>query len=284
MISELESALWQAAVKTPKVAGALEVYTDWLLTHAPDRARYLTMRLRGKPGHKMPRTERAAWLKALGVADKQAEIDFDPFPVRVHLNAARLAKAEPLLDRVPFIELLLDFDGPVAIADVFASPVFAKIRALSFRAEQDLMDPDENCQSLLRTYFGSAVLEAMSVSPNVRDLETLSMTGHEIGPLCGKLLAASPFQRLRRLSISGENLGDEGAIALAGSPAFASLVELRLWSCGIGTAGALALARSPHLGNLEELYLSGNDVGPEGAAALRQSTHLTKLRSLVHHG
>jgi len=70
------------------------------------------------------------------------------------------------------------------------------------------------------------------------------------------------------LDLSGNLLGDRGAISLAGSPHAAGLRRLALRSCGITDAGALALAGSPHLGSLRELALAGDNTIAAEAQAL----------------
>jgi Ran GTPase-activating protein (RanGAP) involved in mRNA processing and transport len=73
------------------------------------------------------------------------------------------------------------------------------------------------------------------------------------------VLAESPnLARLRTLSLSDNQLGNEGAAALAASPHLARLATLRLDNNGICKNGAEALADSPYLGRLLKLDLRGN--------------------------
>ncbi len=74
------------------------------------------------------------------------------------------------------------------------------------------------------------------------------------------------------LSLSGEHVGDDGAVALA--LALADDQRLRmldLWSNGIGPSGATALAAAIAANSkLDKLYLNENKIGVEGATALAE--------------
>ncbi|MBX3230989.1 MAG: hypothetical protein KF837_26950 [Labilithrix sp.] len=212
--------------------------------------------------------ERKAWTAALGLAGCE-DIHCAPLPQQLSIDAASIACLEPVLEQLPFLEIRLLFDHAYGLADVFASPAARTIRSLSFRAHSDRIDPEESGVALLRSYFGAEVLAALCASPNMAHLEELRLSGDELGAECAKRVAEAPFVALRRLSIHGEPIGDEGAAALASSPVAATLRTLKLTGCRIGDAGALALASSPHLARLEELDVSSNDIGPVGVAALR---------------
>lgn len=58
------------------------------------------------------------------------------------------------------------------------------------------------------------------------------------------------------------------------------LTSFNLASNKIGDEGAIALAGSPHLANPIGLDLSGNPIGPRGVEALRRSFDRGRLRSL----
>jgi uncharacterized protein (TIGR02996 family) len=72
------------------------------------------------------------------------------------------------------------------------------------------------------------------------------------------------------LDLSHTHPGDEGAIALANSPASASLRTLNLHCCGVKSAGMIALAESPYLANLSRLDLSTNFSGKTEMMRLRE--------------
>ena len=58
-----------------------------------------------------------------------------------------------------------------------------------------------------------------------------------------------------------------------------TLETLNLDGNQIGDQGALAIAQSPHLSNLKKLDLYNNQISPEGLKALLQSEHLKSLES-----
>ena len=61
-------------------------------------------------------------------------------------------------------------------------------------------------------------------------------------------------------------VGDETVVS--NPAALSSLTSLDISDNELGVQGALALARSPHLKALRELDLGGNDIGDEGARAI----------------
>jgi hypothetical protein len=96
-------------------------------------------------------------------------------------------------------------------------------------------------------------------------------------------LAASPMlSRLRRLRLSRNPVGDEGARALAATPRLGELRVLELDWAGLGEAGVRWLARSQTLGNLRRLHLYANKPEARDAAAreFADPSHLPSLLSL----
>jgi uncharacterized protein (TIGR02996 family) len=112
--------------------------------------------------------------------------------------------------------------------------------------------------------------------------------GDDIGDEGAAALAACPLTaRLSYLNLYGSNIGNAGAAALAGSPYLGNLTELLFdighntnWMPGVGDAGATAIAASPHLARLRHLDLTGHHVRDAGALALAESPHLTRLELL----
>jgi hypothetical protein len=78
----------------------------------------------------------------------------------------------------------------------------------------------------------------------------------------------------------GNDIGTEGAEALAASANLANLTSLDLSCNHIDDLGAQALAASPHLSCLTQLDLRGNDITDAGVQALIDSPHLDRLTSL----
>ena len=74
-----------------------------------------------------------------------------------------------------------------------------------------------------------------------------------------RAIAQSPHLRnLTVLDLSGNAIGDKGAVALAESPHLRNLAELDLTHAELTDRGAVALLDSPVTANLEVLRLSGN--------------------------
>jgi len=176
------------------------------------------------------------------------------------------AKFEPFLEKLAFLHIMLDCYSGVS----FEKPMFAKIRALSLFAMTESVDQEENYQSTIQEYHGESVLQQLLASPLVPQLEELGLPGQKFGAQCAAKVAAAPFRNLRELYISDEPIGNEGAIAIATSPALATLRKLTLNTCQVGDAGAFAIAASPHLTQLEELTLNNwIPIGAECVAVLR---------------
>src|SRR5262249_21184699 len=83
-----------------------------------------------------------------------------------------------------------------------------------------------------------------------------------------------------RLDLARNYLGDDAALALAGSPHVGRLRELALSSNGLTSVAARALAESTSLGALEVLSLHDNSLGHRGVDALAQGRGLPALRAL----
>jgi uncharacterized protein (TIGR02996 family) len=94
-------------------------------------------------------------------------------------------------------------------------------------------------------------------------VEGMSLTGRCFVSLSDGLFAATPLREVRLIAVNF--LMPE----LAACPNLQKLTRLDLRGNRIGDAGAKALATSPWLGNLKELDLTDNDLGPDGWAALR---------------
>jgi uncharacterized protein (TIGR02996 family) len=122
-----------------------------------------------------------------------------------------------------------------------------------------------------------ANLAGTPLLPRLRRLELGSNYGQG-GPMAAAL-AAMPHQ-LYELGLGYTDAADEGAIALANSPASTHLRVLNLFCCGVKTTGAEAIANSPHLANLTHLNLGHNFLDAKGIAALAKSPYLNKIVSL----
>ncbi|MEU2674462.1 hypothetical protein ABZ622_37525 [Streptomyces sp. NPDC007164] len=111
---------------------------------------------------------------------------------------------------------------------------------------------------------------AFARSAFTNSLEELTVSWGCLGPEGAAGLAAAPFRRLRYLDLYDNRLGDDGAVALARTPALATLRSLNLSYNQIGNVGALVLAESPHLTGIEWLDLRDNQFGDRAACALHE--------------
>src|SRR5262249_32570541 len=114
---------------------------------------------------------------------------------------------------------------------------------------------------LAQTYPGSDLGEVLSTAPLLRRLTNLDLSGcHAFnGPAVRALVSAGSPVQLENLSLSGCQVGDEGArhwAGVIGPP----LRELSLNHARIGDAGARALAEAEGLETLHALSLRGNTI------------------------
>src|SRR5204863_415862 len=94
-------------------------------------------------------------------------------------------------------------------------------------------------------------------------------------------LAESPgVKGLFSLDLRGNQVGAQGAAALANSSAFPNLRALGLDWVNAGPAGVTALAASTHFKQLRELDLDGNRLDPASVEALAGSSAFPRLERL----
>jgi uncharacterized protein (TIGR02996 family) len=96
----------------------------------------------------------------------------------------------------------------------------------------------------------------------------------------GAVALAAARHPLRTLDVADNHIGDSGVAALTRSPSASRLGRLDLSTNEIGDDGAIEIARSPTLSQLRVLDLSGNCIGDRGAQALAESSHLSRLEVL----
>jgi uncharacterized protein (TIGR02996 family) len=221
-----------------------------------------------------------------------------------------------------------------ALADALA---VAPIQTIVLGRDDDDVDPEETL----------AAARAVAASPRLASVKTLDMSEGTLGDWFDegerlRLLVESPYlhelatilvgtecstaaaiavakahERLPALRelrfgapLGDGRVGDEGAIAIAGSPLCAQLTTLEILASGVSeqgitalassfrdltelwmggtwyvqnpikTAGALALAKSKGLMNLTALDIGGGGIRDEGAIAIAQSPWLKNVRYL----
>ncbi len=113
---------------------------------------------------------------------------------------------------------------------------------------------------------------------------------HDLGVRPILTLARSPnLARLTRLHVLQGGIGPEGLEALVESPHLARLVDLDASGRGdgrqvipnVGNEGALLLAASPASARFARINLTSNRIDPQGARALLDSPHLSPEVQLI---
>ncbi|HKB06478.1 MAG TPA: TIGR02996 domain-containing protein [Gemmataceae bacterium] len=167
--------------------------------------------------------------------------------VTYHLPGAEAIAA--LFDAAPHLGHLEAVDAPVSnFHKLWRRGAVARLRRLS----------------LVHCRVSDHVVEQMSSSPAMRNLESLRLDLNDVSERGAAALANSEFvHELRELSLAETSLGDRGVIALARSPVVRDLKVLNLANCHVDNSGAQALADSPYLNELECLCLDGNRIGVE---------------------
>lgn len=128
--------------------------------------------------------------------------------------------------------------------------------------------------------LGDEGLEALASATWFERLESLRLSGRQMSSAGAAALAKAKAERLKALSFSGGDLGDEGLSQLLCAAWVCGLERLELDDCGIGPAGAVALAQAEHMACLSVLSLRDNQLGARGARALALAKHLAKLEVL----
>jgi Leucine Rich repeat len=140
-------------------------------------------------------------------------------------------------------------------------------------------------------HWGPEACRILAAAPAGIDLRFVSLRGALIGDAGIEVLAnARVLESLRSLGIERCGLTDRGVQALAKSPYLSKLSGLFLCNRAgietgplnqIGDDGAVALAASPCLGRLEKLDLWNTHVGDQGLEAIVVSPQLARLSSLT---
>jgi uncharacterized protein (TIGR02996 family) len=276
-------------------------YADWLDEHdRPERAEIIRIqcalaRLRYDDGdasalqaqeHRLRAQHLPRWRKEMGLSYAGLTRGFvEGFPSS-HPHDF-LANAEKLFAAHPIHNLAL------AGGQDMEAGWGAEVAACSYlsRIETLCLPRDRSCDTDLSDFV--AVLS----SPHLTNLTTLDAgSGHDYGDdVLRELLGTTgrgrksgvlpSLRKLRRLSLSGMGLTDDGVRAIARSPLAETLTGLDLsqWagSMHITSAGITALVKSPLWPRLEELNLSWNAFADaESVRILFTSLHRSRIRRL----
>jgi len=215
--------------------------------------------------------------------------------IRTTLELLPAVTASPDLSRFRTLRLGLDLGDHGA--DIIAhSPLLMGVREL---------DLGNNALSPIG-------IETLAESSYLTELTTLGLADNRLGlwNLTGSFFHLNHFPNLGVLDLSRNEIGVEGVLALARSPAVLGLrtlmlsgnplgsngawplttttllsehgvlSDLDLTGCELGDAGAVDMAWAQWGGRLQSLNLAYNDIRMEGAKALAESPFLTSLKEL----
>ena len=167
-----------------------------------------------------------------------------------------------------------DLDSLIAQADVENWSQLALIGPnVRVRSVEDLPEPLRTSDNVFRLAAFDEALTNKLLS--LTNLTSLTLWGNDIGDQGAQALAA--LTNLASLDLWRNRIGDQGAQALA---TLTNLASLNLRENDIGDQGAQALAT---LTNLSSLNLRGNDIGDQGAQALAALTNLSYLELGYNH-
>jgi uncharacterized protein (TIGR02996 family) len=231
------------------------------------------------------------------------------------LDAAGMAElvAWPGLARIRSLALSGNAPGLDGLRALLRSPSVANLKELALRdCDLDGRAMEEfrgafpglrlDVLNLGQNMLGGPGADHLAAAPCLSDLKVLALDRCEVPPPAGRALAGAVFagglRKLRvnnnslgpeglralleagppclhTLELSGNELDDEAAAALALSPSSDTLVELNLARNRLTADGVLSLARSSYLRSLLLLRLSGNRI-PKGAEGLLADSPLGK--------
>lgn len=172
----------------------------------------------------------------------------------IGVSASAFLTAAPTMFRAAPIDELKIYQGAGRLGDLGKSPWLTRIRMLDLE-KNDLGDGD---------------LEELSQSCFLTELTSLLLWGNRICDAGVAALIATSLPSLTRLDLSGNIIGDAGAITLANSTLFGRLQMLDLTANQIGDAGAQALASSAFAETIGRLDITKNPMSQVGQSALRR--------------
>ena len=177
--------------------------------------------------------------------------------------------------------------GDVLLGASLGSPWWRELRELILEGHQiDAPGVEALCRGLgegLRDLsiesagLERASAERLAASGCLARLSSLSLTGNQIDAAAARtLLAALPPDS--RLDLYANPLGDEGAALLCEATQLSHSDTFSPGPAGgIGDDGAIAVAGSASASRFKRMMLGGQHLGPRGVEALFRSPHLSQL-------
>ena len=181
-----------------------------------------------------------------------------------------LLARSPHLVRLDALNLGFTELGDKGLQALAGSPVFSPLRFLQISGNGRLGVPG---------------LRALAESPHLAELIELDVSGNALSDVALRPIFDGPLaQRLQKIVLIGNRLGDAGIAAFARSLVFTRMAErdgmIDLRRVEMGPTGAKALADSQAMLAVESLDLEGNVLGDAGLIALAGSSYLKNLRVL----
>lgn len=129
--------------------------------------------------------------------------------------------------------------------------------------------------------LGQKGVRILAEAPALAAIAKLNLAGCRLGDDGVAELLASPYLACTQLTLRENDIGGEGAEALAGAPALARCRALFLARNQLGDGAVAALAGSAHLAGLEQLGIGGNEgITDEGLEPLLAPGVFPRMRRL----
>lgn len=127
-------------------------------------------------------------------------------------------------------------------------------------------------------------MSALNLASWTWQIEHLNLRFNQLADDGVQELVQGIWPRLKRLDLTANRIGPEGARTLANWQVLEQLTSLSLNVNAIGSIGAEVLAASQYASNLQDLELASNGMTPRGARALAQAQPLRHLKRLNLRG
>lgn len=177
---------------------------------------------------------------------------------------ALVSDGAPLWDVEPVIRLEIMGATSESMAELAEQPFLSRVRYLAIRGR-----------------IGDHGVDALAASPHLAGLVRLNLNSTGMSDKGAISLARAENLSCTMLALTGNDIGDEGVAALAGSAVLSSVERLYLARNPISDVGVMALAASPHVGQLRKLGINTlEELSDDGAEALASSPNLTHLERI----
>ena len=148
-----------------------------------------------------------------------------------------------------------------------------------------ILKDQENVTKLSLRYLRLTTTQMEELIPYLINIKELDLSQNDIGAQGALAIAnSSLMSNLASLNLSDNNIGVEGAVVIADSVHMCNLTSLNLNNNNIGVEGVIAIANSANMCNLTSLSLAGNNITTQGAIAIANSAYMCNLTKLDLHG